>query len=127
MGDDTNRVLFPLRSNIGWFQSSELQEEIAKNIKQSLLLYDEIYIEDGTLFAEVKQNGSSVAFAPPGRLAKDQRSIEYQDLAPSDKPTKIDSIEVLTGESIARFKIGMCLAPLWIHENLPRIDLDQKN
>ncbi len=120
MGDDTNRVLFPLRSNIGWFQSSELQEEIAKNIKQSLLLYDEIYIEDGTLFAEVKQDGSSVMFAPPGRLDKDQRSIEYQDLAPSDKPTKIDSLEILTGESIARFKIDYYK----IFEGIDRSDFD---
>jgi len=120
MGDDTNRVLFPLRSNIGLFQSSELQEEIAKNIKQSLLLYDEIYIEDGTLFAEVKQSGSSVAFAPPGRVAKDERSIECQDLAPSDKPTKIDSLEILTGESIARFKIDYYK----IFEGIDRSDFD---
>jgi hypothetical protein len=105
MDDDVNRVLFPLRSNVGWFQSSELQKEIAKNIKQSILLYDEIYIEDGTLLAEVKQNGSSVWYAPPGRLSNDQRSIESLDLEPSDIPTTIDSVPLLTGKSIARFKI----------------------
>ncbi|VVB62639.1 Uncharacterised protein [uncultured archaeon] len=104
--DDINRVFFPLRSNIGWFQSAELQEKIANKVKQSILLYDEIYIEDGTLMVEVKPNGSSVLYAPPGRFPEDQRSIEYQrDLEPTDIPTTIDGIQLLTGKSIARFKI----------------------
>jgi hypothetical protein len=30
-------------------------------------------------------------------------------------------------DEVEKSVIGMCLAPLWIHENLPRIDLDQKN
>jgi hypothetical protein len=104
--DGINRVFFPLRSNIGWFQSDEPQEQIEKDVKQSILLFDEIYIEDGTLMSEVKPDGSFVMYAPPGGLPNDQRNIEYhRDLESTDVPLKIDDFEILTGKSIARFKI----------------------
>jgi hypothetical protein len=109
--EENNRVFFPLRSNVGSFQSLDLQEDIASNIKQSILVYDEIYIEDGTLTAFVTDRSNLVLYLPPGELPSDQRTIELErDLKPSSIRLEVKSPEgewhnVISGNSIDKFKV----------------------
>lgn len=123
---EDNRVFFPLRSNIGSFQSLDLQEEMASNIKQSILVYDEVYIEDGTLTASVIDNGNFVSYEPPDKLPSDQRTIEYErDLKPSSMSFKVKSpegkwLDLMGGNSIAKFKVDYYK----IFEGIERSDYD---
>ncbi len=82
---DLNRVFFPLRSNVGWFQSADLRSQMADRVKQALLIYDEIVVEDGTFMAAITEHGSSAPYLPPGYLADDERVIEFvRDLKPDN-------------------------------------------
>lgn len=83
-----NRVFFPLRSNIGWFQSPDLKADISNRVKEAILIYDEIYIEDGTfeskIFAPHVAPGAPWFYYPPGFISADERTIEYQrDIEPT--------------------------------------------
>lgn len=84
--DEINRVFLPLRSNIGWFKSPDLREDISTRVKESILLYDEIYIEDGTFKADVLEGSAGPNkwyIPPPGR--PEERTIEYdRDLRQTD-------------------------------------------
>jgi len=75
--DDHNRVFLPLKSNIGWFQSLDLRDDISNRIKESILLYDELYIEDGTYQAEIVEGYSDPVefYNPPGFIPPEQRTI----------------------------------------------------
>lgn len=82
---DLNRVFFPLRSNVGWFQSADLRSQISDRMKEALLVYDEIIIEDGTFMAAITEHGSSAPYLPPGYLSNDERTIEFErDLKPDE-------------------------------------------
>jgi hypothetical protein len=82
---DLNRVFFPLRSNVGWFQSADLRSQIADRVKQALLIYDEVVVEDGTYMAAITEHGSSAPYLPPGYLPDDERIIEFErDLKPDN-------------------------------------------
>lgn len=113
--DELNRVFLPLRSNIGWFKSSDLREDISNRVKESILLYDEIYIEDGTFRADVVEGsrGPIKWYSPPGSIGPDERSIEYKrDLEQTDVTIGIGKdgdlaprATILQGHTIDRFKI----------------------
>lgn len=110
-----NRVLLPLRSNIGWFQSFDLRDAIHNRVKESVLLYDELYIEDGTFTADVVDGcyGAFTQYIPQGYIPPERRTIEYErDLKQTNitigigpegasAPTSI----VLDGNTSFRFKI----------------------
>ncbi len=83
-----NRVFFPLRSNIGWFQSPNLKKDITNRVKEAILIYDEIFIEDGTfeakIFAPHIAPGAPSFYYPPGFIPTDRRAIQYQrDIEPT--------------------------------------------
>ena len=79
-----NRVFLPLRSNIGWFQSANLKNMISNRVKEAILIYDELYIEDGTFQATIFENGSFSPYFPPGFVSPDERTIECErDLKPT--------------------------------------------
>ena len=112
--DDLSRVFLPLRSNIGWFQSSDLQNAVSDRVKESILLYDELYIEDGTFQADIVDGypGPITQYYPPGFIPLEKRTIEEHDLKPTNmaigigpngatSPTAI----VLKGNASTRFKI----------------------
>jgi len=110
-----NRVFLPLRSNIGWFKSLDLRGDISNRVKESILLYDEIYIEDGTFKADVL-DGSSGPFKryyPPGFIPPEQRTIEYErDLKPTEMTIGIGRdgddaprATISQGNTLNRFKI----------------------
>jgi hypothetical protein len=112
--DDLSRVFLPLRSNIGWFQSSDLRNAVSNRVKESILLYDELYIEDGTFRADIVDGypGPITWYYPPGFIPLEWRTIEECDLKPTDmtigigpdgatSPTAI----VVNGNASTRFKI----------------------
>lgn len=100
---------------IGWFQSLDLRDDISNRIKESILLYDELYIEDGTYQAEIVEGYSDPVefYNPPGFIPPEQRTIEYErDLKPSSIVIGIGpdgavapSAIVLQGNTSTRFKI----------------------
>lgn len=110
---DPNRVYFPLRSNVGWFQSLNLQNEITNRVKESILIHDQLFIEDGTFLVDILDKGGKRAlWTPPGVLPQELRTVEFtQDLKPEDimvlmgpegqQPTDV----VLQGKASVRFKI----------------------
>ena len=112
---EINRVFLPLRSNIGWFKSPDLRDEISNCVKESILIHDEIYIEDGTFKADILEGsrGSNSSYIPPSFIQPETRSIEYErdfkqtDLAIGiglDGDTSPREI-VLQGRTEERFKI----------------------
>jgi len=106
------RVFFPLKSNIAWFRGDELRKEINNRIKQAVLLYDQLLIEDGTFEANVLKVGSSSFYLPPGCVPPDRRLIEFErDLAPTTITLSIQphgksqKTPLLHGETTQRFKV----------------------
>jgi len=47
--DSKSLIIYPLETNIDWFQSKQQKLTLEANIKHNLLLYDELYFESGTL------------------------------------------------------------------------------
>jgi hypothetical protein len=81
---ELNRVFFPLRSNVGWFQSADLRSQIADRMKEALLIYDEVLMEDGTFTAAITETGSIAPYLPPGFLSDKERTIDFaRDLKPT--------------------------------------------
>ena len=59
--------------------------QIADRVKQALLIYDEVVVEDGTYMAAITEHGSSAPYLPPGYLPDDERIIEFErDLKPDN-------------------------------------------
>ena len=77
---DVSRVYFPLRSNVGWFTSAGLKQEISNRIKESLLVFDELVFEDGTFAANIFESGIASSWFPPGQLPQEFRTVEVQDV-----------------------------------------------
>lgn len=112
--DGLNRVFLPLRSNINWFKSLDLRKDMSDRVKESILLYDEIYIEDGTFKADVLEASPSAAwwYYPPGFIPPEQRTIAYDDLKQTDVTIGIGRdgdvaprATILQGRTVDRFKI----------------------
>lgn len=106
------RVFFPLKSNIGWFQSYNLQKDMTNRVKLALLLYDELLIEDGTFEGQVLERGGSNFYHPPGSLPPESRNIEYErDIKPTKYALSLSEEgsstyhTFLHGNTIERFKI----------------------
>lgn len=107
------RVFLPLRSNINWFQSQELKTQLDARLKEALLLYDEVVIEDGTFYAEITEHGGFQPYLPPGTIPVDQRIIEWdRDIRPTEVKLgfKIEGSHgpfqtLLAGKTIARYKV----------------------
>ncbi len=110
-----NRVFFPLRSNVGWFQEPSLEQEISNRIKQAILLYDELVIEDGTFQASILEDGAVKNHFPPGTISEKSRTIEYErdikesnitfTITPHTKEKKGNTGVLLHGRSSARYKV----------------------
>lgn len=112
--DNLNRVFLPLRSNIGWFKSADLREEISTRVKEAILLYDELYIEDGTFRVDiVEESGSFKQYLPPGSIPIDKRTVEdKRDLQPTEMTIGIGpdganapTAVILHGNASIRFKV----------------------
>jgi len=122
-----SKILFPLRSNVEFFQNSDLKGSILDRLKHSLLLYDEIIIEDGTYVAEITESGSFCPYFPPGSLQEQERIVECKrDIEPGNMQVGIQVegqnriTRLMGGTTIARYKIDY-------HEFVKQLDLESCN
>jgi hypothetical protein len=106
------RVFFPLRSNAGWWSSPDLKTQLEWRLKEALLLYDEVIIEDGTYTTNVLEHGRIEFYLPPGCLPAEQRRIEAdRDLANGPMMFGISTAAggppqpVLQGSTLSRLKV----------------------
>ncbi|MBU1469516.1 MAG: hypothetical protein KJ723_02375 [candidate division Zixibacteria bacterium] len=119
-----SKVFFPLRSNVEYFQNPDLRNSILDRLKHSILLYDEIVIEDGTYVAEITESGSYCPYFPPGTLPEHERLIVHErDIEPGRMQVGIqvkgqnEIATIMDGNTIARYKIDF-------HEFMKQVDLE---
>ncbi len=112
MSEVQSQIFFPLRSNIGWFQTADLKKEITDQIKKALLIYDKLYFEDGTFVADILERASTSFYLPPGQIPNEQRIIvDNRDFRPTNMTLAVGSDGgpprniFLQGRTVARFKI----------------------
>jgi len=52
------KIFFPLRSNSAWFVGSDTRTSLEKRLKTTLLIYDEIVLQDAQYQCTIWENGS---------------------------------------------------------------------
>jgi hypothetical protein len=84
---------FPLRSNVGYFETSDGQLALLNQIKQASLLYDRLIFQDGTYRASIAETGSFDVWTPrsdEGRVQEAQPNVEPTiDIRPLDGQTSV--------------------------------------
>jgi hypothetical protein len=106
-----NRVFFPLRSNVGWFEDRRLRAELEDRLKEAVLLFDEVLVEDGTYDASVLATGSFDGWTPPGMIPNHRRRVTPDDttagrrfvLAFGEGDAALNDV-ILNGPTIAQMK-----------------------
>lgn len=78
--NDVSRVFFPLRSNAGWFESEQARSDLEERIKQSLLVYDEVWFQDGRYLCFVGDDGFIEFMMAPDAYPGDRDGISYYRL-----------------------------------------------
>ena len=68
-----NRIFLPLRSNCGWFVDKEFQLEFERRLKNSIVIYDEIVIQDGRYIYRGGKTGNFDLFLPSDQSGRDRR------------------------------------------------------
>lgn len=95
---------FPLRTNVEFFSAAEDYLALEKRVKQVMLLYDRIIIEDGTYVCCTGPRGSWDLHIPPGDLSPEQRlSTEYSPVS-GEFSVVVDGHEVLSSPTERRFR-----------------------
>lgn len=107
-----SRIYFPLRSNVGWFQTLDLKNAMERRIKEAILLYDELVIEDGMYKSVVTENGSFSPYIPPRHLKPDERRINFEKFDENAEaklmvgPHRQEPNQVLiSGKTLAHYQI----------------------
>jgi hypothetical protein len=72
-----SRILLPLRSNAAWFADEQARQVLEARLKNYLLLYDEIILQDGRYQSTVLDTGSLDSYYPPGSIRGDRTKITY--------------------------------------------------
>lgn len=67
----TRTAWFPLRSNIGYFETTGLGLDIEARVKQMAMLSDELVFEPGLLDVTISDSGSFDAHIPPSKLTEE--------------------------------------------------------
>ncbi len=68
-----NRIFLPLRSNSGWFVDKEFRLEFERKLKNSIVIYDEIVIQDGRYIYRGGKTGNFDLFLPADQSGRDRR------------------------------------------------------
>jgi hypothetical protein len=71
------RIFLPLRSNAAWFSDEQAQRVLEARLKNYLLLYDEIVLQDGRYQSTALETGYHDAYHPPGSIRGDRSKISY--------------------------------------------------
>ena len=68
-----NRIFLPLRSNSGWFVDKEFRFEFERRLKNCVVIYDEIIIQDGRYIYRGGKTGNFDLFLPSDQSGRDRR------------------------------------------------------
>jgi hypothetical protein len=71
------RILFPVRSCAGYFESQETVSVLEKQIKLSLVCFDEILFENGSYSLVVAEHGNFGYFTPPENISEESRKLSF--------------------------------------------------
>ena len=71
-----SRIFLPLRSNSAWFTEAEALYELERRIKNCIVLYDEIIIQDGRYVCRIGEAGSFDILMPSSRYPGDRTKLE---------------------------------------------------
>jgi hypothetical protein len=70
-------MFLPLRSNAAWFADAEVQQVLEARLKNYLLLYDEVILQDGRYQSTALDTGSLDVYDPPETIRGDRTKISY--------------------------------------------------
>lgn len=71
-------TLLPLRSNAAWFADEQSLDGLRCRLKTALMLYDEVYLQDGRYQCTVSANGTMETFLGANTLGKfDRNKISF--------------------------------------------------
>lgn len=70
---NVSKIIFPLRSNVAWFESRRKKLNLEAKIKQALLIFDELLFEDGTFEVTFWENSAPETYVPPGNIEPSMR------------------------------------------------------
>lgn len=70
-----NRIFLPLRSNSGWFVNQNNRSELESRLKNCIMLYDEIVIQDGRYIYRGGESGSFELFLPSNQYGGDRKEL----------------------------------------------------
>jgi hypothetical protein len=70
-----NRIFLPLRSNSGWFVNQNNRSELERRLKNCVILYDEIVIQDGRYIYRGGKTGSFELFLPSNQYGGNRREL----------------------------------------------------
>jgi len=68
-----NRIFLPLRSNSGWFVDKAFRLEFEMRLKNCVVIYDEIIIQDGRYIYRGGKTGNFDLFLPSDQSGRDRR------------------------------------------------------
>jgi len=68
-----NSIFLPLRSNCGWFVDKAFRLEFERRLKNCVVIYDEIIIQDGRYIYRGGKTGNFDLFLPSNQSGRDRR------------------------------------------------------
>lgn len=71
-----SRIFLPLRSNSGWFVDQAVRNELEYRIKNCILYYDEIIIQDGRYIYRGGETGNFDIFLPANQAGSDRSKLD---------------------------------------------------
>lgn len=74
-----SKLVFPLRSNAGWFLKEETRKYLESRLKTCFILYDELIFQDGQYQCTIWQNASFDVLLRPESIGFDRKKIIYFD------------------------------------------------
>ena len=72
-----SRIFLPLRSNAAWFADEQAQQVLEARLKNYLLLYDEIIVQDGRYQSTALDTGHVDVYSPAETIRVDRTKISY--------------------------------------------------
>jgi hypothetical protein len=104
------KMFLPLRSNAAWFSTPETRYELESRLKNYMVIYDEIILQNGRYKCIVGETGSFDVMIPPNDNFGKRKSISY--LEPGQKfsfsvkaDNEEDYTQLLGGEARVSYEV----------------------
>lgn len=105
----SSSVFLPLRSNAAWFASPDHSLQLERRLKNLLMVYDELVVQDGRYHLVVEDRGILEAITPPDKV-HDRTVLDYKSVdTPFSVQVATDSEgpwhPLIGGPAIAHFEV----------------------